>query len=147
MILEAVAFYDTWIWYSFFGLPGACNDLNVLAKSTVFDELLEGNKTPVDYEINGKSHNLGYYVADGIYPPYTIIVKSFKRPATRKQSVFARYQEGARKDVEHAFGILQQKFHFIKNSTRLRKHNDLKLIMKSCIILHNLIQEDEQLTY
>ncbi|XP_024171966.1 uncharacterized protein LOC112177967 [Rosa chinensis] len=33
VILEAVASYDTWIWHSFFGMPRACNDLNVLAKS------------------------------------------------------------------------------------------------------------------
>ncbi|KAL6181409.1 hypothetical protein ACLB2K_048064 [Fragaria x ananassa] len=27
IILKAVASYDTWIWYVFFGMPRACNDL------------------------------------------------------------------------------------------------------------------------
>ena len=40
IILEAVASFDTWIWHAFFGVPGAQNDLNVLAQSPVFDELL-----------------------------------------------------------------------------------------------------------
>ncbi|XP_024156250.1 uncharacterized protein LOC112164262 [Rosa chinensis] len=42
IILEAVASYDTWIWHAFFGMLGSCNDLNVLAKSPLFDELTAG---------------------------------------------------------------------------------------------------------
>ncbi|XP_021747847.1 uncharacterized protein LOC110713702 [Chenopodium quinoa] len=33
LILEAVADQDLWIWHSFFGIPGSCNDLNVLYRS------------------------------------------------------------------------------------------------------------------
>ena len=36
IILEAVASYDLWIWKSFFGVPGSCNDINVLHRSNVF---------------------------------------------------------------------------------------------------------------
>ncbi|KAL9664344.1 hypothetical protein QQ045_019744 [Rhodiola kirilowii] len=44
IILEAVASYDTWIWHSFIGVPGAQNDLNVLYKSDIFDpSLLESH--------------------------------------------------------------------------------------------------------
>jgi hypothetical protein len=32
MILEAVASYDLWIWHAYFGLPGSCNDINVLER-------------------------------------------------------------------------------------------------------------------
>ncbi|XP_021724727.1 uncharacterized protein LOC110691753 [Chenopodium quinoa] len=42
LILEAVADQDLWIWHSFFGIPGSCNDLNVLYRSPVFDEVLHG---------------------------------------------------------------------------------------------------------
>ena len=87
-----MASYDTWIWHSFFGMPGACNDLNVLAKSHVFEELLEGNRTPMHFEVNENTYDTGYYLADGIYPPIATIVKSFKRPVTQKQKVFTRAQ-------------------------------------------------------
>jgi hypothetical protein len=30
IVLEAVTDYDTWIWHAFFGMPGSCNDINVL---------------------------------------------------------------------------------------------------------------------
>nr|XP_043620267.1 uncharacterized protein LOC122592123 [Erigeron canadensis] len=49
----------------------------------------------------------GYYLADGIYPECTTLVKSFKCPMDPKTSKFKRFQESARKDVERAFGVLQ----------------------------------------
>ncbi|GJZ70205.1 putative nuclease HARBI1 [Tanacetum coccineum] len=42
IILEAVASYDLWIWHAFFGTPGSCNDINVLHRSPVFNDVLEG---------------------------------------------------------------------------------------------------------
>ncbi|XP_021751240.1 uncharacterized protein LOC110716895 [Chenopodium quinoa] len=46
LILEVVADQDLWIWHSFFGIPGSCNDLNVLYHSPVFDEVLHGRAPP-----------------------------------------------------------------------------------------------------
>ena len=40
LILEAVADQDLWIWHAFFGIPGSCNDLNVLYRSPLFDDVL-----------------------------------------------------------------------------------------------------------
>ena len=41
IILEAVASYDLWIWHAFFGLPGSLNDINILDRSPVFQELYD----------------------------------------------------------------------------------------------------------
>ena len=30
IIIEAVADQETWFWHSYFGMPGSCNDINVL---------------------------------------------------------------------------------------------------------------------
>ncbi|XP_062013939.1 uncharacterized protein LOC133730341 [Rosa rugosa] len=59
IILEAVASYDTWIWHAFFGMPGACNDLNVLAKSPLFDELTAGIEPLIKFQVNNRAHSLG----------------------------------------------------------------------------------------
>ena len=53
VVLEAVASYDTWIWHSFFGMIGSNNDINVLQGSNVFAKLVEGNASPVNFQING----------------------------------------------------------------------------------------------
>ena len=66
-------------------MPGSNNDLNVLARFNVFEDLLYGRTPPVNYEINGNQYNMEYSLADGIYPTYTTIVKSMKRPNSEKE--------------------------------------------------------------
>ncbi|CAM8934195.1 unnamed protein product [Rhodiola kirilowii] len=106
LVLEAVADRDLWIWHSFFGIPGSCNDLNVLHRSPVFQDILEGRAPPVNFTVNGHRYNKGYYLTDGIYPKWAMFIQSVTCPQTRKDKLFAQYQEAARKDVERAFGVL-----------------------------------------
>ncbi|KAK1606514.1 hypothetical protein QYE76_030187 [Lolium multiflorum] len=114
VILEAVATHDLWIWHSFFGMPGSNNDINVLNCSPVFSKLVEGHAPPVDYVINGRHYNKGYYLADGIYPKWATFVKTISNPSTPKLCEFVKRQEACRKDVERAFGVLQQRFAVVR---------------------------------
>jgi len=68
MILEAVASYDLWVWHAYFGMPGSCNDINVLHRSLVFSAYVKGQSTPVSFTVNGHTYDMGYYLVDGIYP-------------------------------------------------------------------------------
>jgi hypothetical protein len=53
-------------------------------------------------------------------------------------------QESFRKDVERAFGILQARFAIVSGPARGWDREDLQYIMMTCIILHNMIVEDER---
>ena len=53
-------------------------------------------------------------------------------------------QEGVRKDVERAFGVLQARFEIIKRPSRYWDQQDMSSIMTCCIILHNMIIDDER---
>lgn len=53
-------------------------------------------------------------------------------------------QESARKDVERAFGAMTEKFAIIKQPARLWNNEDLNMVMRCCIILHNMIIEDQR---
>jgi len=68
LILEAVATQDLRIWHAYFGLPGSHNDINVLHRSNVFDDLANGRAPSVEFHVNDNIYSLGYYLADGIYP-------------------------------------------------------------------------------
>ncbi|GKE09640.1 putative nuclease HARBI1 [Tanacetum coccineum] len=84
IILEAVASYDLWIWHAFFGTPGSCNDINVLHRSPVFNDVLEGQTPKVSYVVNGKQKNMAYYLTDSIYPSWAAFVKSITSPQITK---------------------------------------------------------------
>ena len=87
---------------------------------------------------------MGYYLADGIYPKWSTIVQTISDPQGPKKKLFAARQESCRKDVERAFGVLQAKFAIVAGSSRYWKKEVLHDIMTSCIIMHNVIIEDER---
>jgi hypothetical protein len=53
-------------------------------------------------------------------------------------------QEALRKDVERAFGVLQACFAIVAQPARGWSSKNLNQIMITCIILHNMIVEDER---
>ena len=87
---------------------------------------------------------MGYYLADGIYPQWSTFVKTIPAPQGNKRKLFARKQEGARKDVERAFGVLQARFAIVRGPARFWDQEDLWYILTACVIMHNMIVEDEE---
>ena len=144
MILEAVATHDLRIWHSYFGVAGANNDINVLNHSPLFIQALKGEAPQVHFSVNGKQYNNGYYLADGIYPQWAAFVKSIAAPQSDKDTVYAQAQESARKDIERVFGVLQSRFNIVDRPARKWKMVDVGQIMQTCIILHNMIIEDQR---
>ncbi|KAI7945050.1 hypothetical protein MJO28_010745 [Puccinia striiformis f. sp. tritici] len=144
LVLEAVVSQDLWFWHAFFGLPGAHNDRNVLDLSPLFQSLLAGKTPPCQYTVNGTSYNHGYYLADGIYPDWTTLIKTISQPQGLQQKYFAKMQEAARKDVERGFGVLQARFAIVARPGLSWSHCKMQKVMRTCIILHNMIVEDER---
>ncbi|XP_050125715.1 uncharacterized protein LOC126602965 [Malus sylvestris] len=128
IVLEAVASYDTWIWHAFFGSPGSNNDINVLWSSPLFDEVVNGWAPEFRYKL--------------VY-----IFKSFSHPDSAKKKLFSQRQESYRKDVERAFGILQARWAIVRGPAQFWQPEDLHSIMMTCIILHNMIVEDEYIEF
>ncbi|XP_019190221.1 PREDICTED: putative nuclease HARBI1 [Ipomoea nil] len=143
IVLEAVADYDLWIWHAHFGLPGSNSDINVLEASHLFANIANGTAPPAHYVIQGKVYDTGYYLADGIYPKWSTLVQTIHQPLGPKKKLFAMMQEACRKDVERAFGVLQSRFAIVKGPVRFWDKHVLHDIMTSCIIMHNMIMEDE----
>ncbi|XP_062014389.1 uncharacterized protein LOC133730899 [Rosa rugosa] len=125
-------------------MSGSCNNLNVITKSPLFDELTAGRAPQIQFQVNNRICNLGYYLADGIYHRWVTFVKSIPRPTRPKDLKFSQAQEGCRKDVERCFSILQSRFSIVRGAARGWDREDLRYIMLTCIILHNMIIEDER---
>jgi hypothetical protein len=81
-----------------------------LDRSLLFKNLLNGEAPKCEYTINGHQYTQGYYLADGIYTDWAVFVKTLLEPRGLEQKHFVKMQEGCRKDVERAFGVLQALF-------------------------------------
>ncbi|KAG2299306.1 hypothetical protein Bca52824_035778 [Brassica carinata] len=147
IVLEAVASYDLWIWHAFFGPPDTLNDINVLDRSHVFDDIINGQAPQVNFSVNGNPYSMAYYLTDGIYPKWATFIQSISLPQGPKAALFAQCQEAVRKDVERAFGVLQARFAMDKNPALGWDKVKIGKIMRACIILHNMIVENERDQY
>ncbi|XP_071678225.1 uncharacterized protein [Lolium perenne] len=98
---------------------GTHNDINVLLRSLVFARLVEGRAPAVNFEVNDHAYKKRYYLADGIY------------------------HEAACKDVERAFGVLQQHFVVVRYPSLTWSESHMWKVMNACEIMHNMIIESE----
>ncbi|XP_020397305.1 uncharacterized protein [Zea mays] len=116
-----------------------------IAECRGFPCMLSNGEAPeVKYTINGHDYDMGYYLADGIYPTWSTFVKTKKAPTNAKDKNFAKAQEAQRKDVERAFGVLQARFAIVRGPARFWDEATLRDIMVACVIMHNMIIEDER---
>ena len=120
------------------------NDINVLDRSPVFDDIIYGRAPRVEFTVNGHKYHRAYYLTDGIYPKWPTFIQSISIPQGPKDVLFAERQEAARKDVERAFGVLQARFAIVRNPALLWEKEKISNIIRACIILHNMIVEEER---
>ncbi|KAM1829527.1 hypothetical protein ACFX1X_022693 [Malus domestica] len=119
------------------GFPGMIGSIDL------FNDILQGRAPKVTYEVSGRMYDGPYYLADDIYLRWSTFVKTVPRPRSAKEKHFGRCQEGCKKDVERCFGILQAHWAIVRGAARLFDVESLRSIMMTCIILHNMMVEDE----
>jgi len=149
IVLEAVADHNLWFWHSYFGSGGSFNDLNVFDNSNLQQMFIDGTMNSLEagtglipFEIGGEYFNNLFLLVDGIYPLLSRFVRGIKDPITHVDRQFTAWQEGARKDVERAFGVLQSKFHWVKTPIQMHQQEDIVRRMKTVLILHNMSVSD-----
>jgi hypothetical protein len=128
----------------FFLVAGSNNDINILNQSPLFVDFIRGHTPEVYFTVNGREHHMGYYLTNGIYPSWLVFMKGVFVPQQGKHQLFSMKQASVRKDVECAFGILKKRFNILAISGRSYSQRTLRLIMCSCIILNNMIIDDER---
>jgi Plant transposon protein len=130
--------------HRFFGMSGMNNDVNVLNASPLLSEIIDGTWPPkVEYAVGGVRHNIPYVLADGIYPPWRVLIQTISQAARASPAdhAFSKLQEAIRKDIERDFGVLQSRFSWTKTSCRLWKEVDIGNAFKTCVILHNMMMD------
>ena len=116
----------------------------MLKRSHLLRRLASGDAPTCNFIVNGHGYTKGYYLADSINPTWTTFMKTISNPKGNKEIEFARAQEACQKDIERAFGVLQSRFAIVRGPARFWDKKTLKNIMTCCVILHNMIIEDER---
>ncbi|KAJ0394786.1 hypothetical protein ATCC90586_007854 [Pythium insidiosum] len=99
-----------------------------------------------DFTANGNEYSSCYLLCDGIYPSWSVFMKTISHPSCQKTKLFAKKQESVRKDVERCFGVLQARFDIVNTPGRFWSVDVLRSIWKACVVMHNMIIEDDELT-
>jgi hypothetical protein len=79
-----------------------------------------------------------------MYPSWSTFVKTIPEPQGNKKKYFATTQEAYRRDVERVFGVLQSQFTIFRGLAWFWDEDALRKIIRACIIIHDMIIEDEQ---
>jgi Plant transposon protein len=142
IVLEAFADFNLWIWHASFGWAGTNNDINIWDRSPLLKSFLDGTfekEIDFDFTINQLPFKKLWLLTDGIYPELGRFVKTIQEPGNPKAKVYAAWQEGSRKDIERAFGVLQRKFHVLTKPIEYWFIEEINHIVNATIILHNMM--------
>lgn len=87
--LEAAASNDLWIWHALFGVPGPLNEINVLGRSNLVNDIINQSGPEVSFTLyRNRQYNMkGYYLTDSTYPSCDTFVRSLNNPVTNNQRV------------------------------------------------------------
>lgn len=78
---------------------------------------------------------LFHFLADGIYPKVRHLISTIDLPRNIKEKLFCKQQEGARKAIEHLFGVVFKRFQIPYRPLRLYLVSDMDYVVKTCAIL------------
>ena len=119
------------------------NDINVLDRSSIVavitNQTFDTKVNP--YTINVIQRNWLYFIADRIYPSWSIFVKTFQYPIDLAEGKYANRHEHVRKDIERAFGVLVSKFGILERPLRGWYLEDLLSLNDFCITIHNMVKK------
>ena len=149
IVLEAACDYNHYFWHASFGYPGSLNDVNILCFSSLYksfynDSLknLEVAAGVVLYSIGNEKFDKVFFLTDGIYPCLDCFVKPIAAPVKQQEKRFTEWQEQARKDIERAFGMWKNSWHFVQHPIHLLNIQQIGCRVSCSIILHNMIVSD-----
>lgn len=149
IVLETVCDENLWIWHIFDGSSGGNNDVNVLAQSPLMVRVKRGQWPPhgLDFTVNGSSFHCPYYLMDGIYPCYSLLVSPHPNRTTPQERTFNRLQEAICKDVERSHAVLTARFQMALRPARSTHVSTLIRTAKAIAILHNITTEQRRSGY
>jgi hypothetical protein len=99
--------------------------MNALQWSPLFTQIAMGDSPPVEFEANGRTYNMGYYLCRQHLSKVDTFVKLVQYLKGKKELDFHNAQVVSRKDMGRAFGTLQSQFAIVRGLARFWDHDIL----------------------
>jgi len=115
--LEVASDDNLYIWHWYFGEPGGLNDINVWDRSPLLHAMTHGETQALDFDfqVNGQTFNMFYWLVDSIYPPVARFLSPFQAPGVH--GLARGSQESHREDIWRIGEEIP--FHYESNSAVL----------------------------
>ncbi|XP_076885600.1 uncharacterized protein LOC143535141 [Bidens hawaiensis] len=110
MSLQAIASYDLWVWSAYFGILGSNNNINVLEASPVVEDYISATIPIASLWANDKHYPHRYYL--GLH--FRCRTSRPCDPIDENKWYLKKVQESLRNDIERCFGVLRQRWHYVK---------------------------------
>ncbi|XP_047947137.1 uncharacterized protein LOC125193396 [Salvia hispanica] len=99
---------------------------------------------PFEFTVNGRTHHMGYYLADGIHPRCPVFLKTITCPIGRGKSCLRQSRSPRGRIWSGHLGVLQSRWAIVKGPVRFWYKDVIADVMYACIIMHNMIVEQER---
>jgi hypothetical protein len=151
IVMESIADYFLFLWHASYGYTGTLNDNStILHLSPFMDRLLDGTFHEVEAEaavvpfmIKEEQFNKVFALSMVSTPRTADLSGESKCPLPGKEKKYTSWQEGTRKDVERAFGVLKNTWQCLDRPILLHDLNDdISNRVVSCLLLHNILVTD-----
>ena len=143
MKVESWCDSDLFIWHWHAGHAGTSNDKTMVNFSPLFQSILNGQYdiTVNEYKVTPASppRTLAYLLADGIFPHWAFFLLPIHQTEVENEKKYSKRQEGRRKDIERAFGVLQARFRILRLENYRWDREEVVAISNTCVVLHNLL--------
>ena len=83
-----------YFWHVFVGCPGAANDLHVLGVSTLSTKYMLSHARTETFNIGAVEHTGAFFLADGIYPDYAYLMKTYSSPGPQQRDILPKSKRG-----------------------------------------------------
>lgn len=142
--VEAWCDIDLYVWHWWAGKAGTSNDKTMVAYSPLFQDLFNGMysialSNPFRVTPDGPLRALGFFLVDGIYPRWAIFLQPVHSADNPREGRYTKRQEGRRKDIERAFGVLQARFKVLRHEDYRWNKEEIVNTSNVCVILHNML--------
>jgi hypothetical protein len=149
IVMEAVSDHHLYIWHAAYGYTGTMNDLIILNLSPLLERMVDGTLEALEkeagivpYQLSGEEFTKSFLLVDGIYPKWSRFVRGMKEPATHAEKAYTAWQEGARKDIERAFGVMKIVWQWLDRPILIHNLEEIQARVTTLLILHNILVTD-----